>query len=500
MITYGTWFNGQSGLGKMEQSKFPTLTNCDIHEETGLIMPQYAMASESTTPNEACVNAIDPSGNIYFCSTVSGKIWKRTTAGVYSLVATNANGAHTGCRYFNGYLWYWTATKLGYLQVSGSITTSIANPCVVTLASHGIVTAEAVSFTTTGALPTGITAGTTYYARPDTSLTEVNEFWLYDTAAHATSGGATGRVATSGTQSGTHTLWRHSFATGTAFRGSEEHANSLYISNQRYIARIDSANTFSASEFTLPAQYKATCLKSVGDDLLIGTYVSTDVSYCKVFLWDTVSTSWTYEDEVFEIGVNCFIQLDNFIAAQCGTSGAFYYWTGGQMNYLGKIRGITTALGEQMAITYNGRPLFANATKIYSIYKADKDLPLAFCGEYTCTGTITSLAVQGQSLLASVGTGVDKRGTAFATAIIETPEAQTNIKTARVVYDEYPAGIGIETKVQNGSYVSQTPITEANKRYVYFDGGVLENACFQAKITLTPSGANRPKVKSIVLI
>jgi len=496
-IQFGKWWNGLSALGKMQQDKFVTLDNCDIHSEVGLVMPQLAMTSESTTPNEACLNAIDPSGNIFFCSTASGKIWKRTTAGAYSLVATNSNGAHTGCRYFNGFLWYWTSTKLGYYQISGSVTLSIASPCVVTLASHGLVTGQAVTFSTTGALPTGITAGTTYYVRPDTSLTEVNEFWLYDTEAHATTGGSTGRIDTSGSQSGTHTMFVHSFATGTDFREGIEANNTLIIANGRYIARIDATNTFSANELTLPAQYKATCLKNIGDDVLIGTYVSTDVAYCRVFLWDTVSTSWTFEDEVFEIGINCFVQLDNIIVAQCGTSGRFYYWTGRQMSYFGKIRGITTALGEQKSVVYNGRPLFANATKIYSIHREDSALPFAFCGEYTCTGTIQSLAVQGQTLLASVGTGVDKKGTAYATAIIETPESQNKIADIRIGYDIYPEGVGIETKMNGGSYVAQTEIIDINEREVYFDGGLEYGVIAQAKITLTPSGSNIPKVKLI---
>ena len=414
-IVYGQFFNGQSALGKLEQSKFFSMTNCDVHSETGLLMPQLAMESESTTPNEACFNAIDPSGNVYFFSKSSGKTWKRTTAGSYSLVNTNANGAHTGCRYFNGYIWYWTGTKIGHYNLDAT--------------------------------------------------------------------------------------WTDSFATtGTAFRGAEEHANGLYIANGRYIARIDAANTLSVAEFVLPAQYKATELKSIGDDLLIGTYVGTDVAYCKVFLWDTVSTSWTYEDEVFEIGVNCFLQLDNIIAAQCGTSGRLYYWTGSQMSYFGKIRGITTALGEQMSVTFNGRPLLANGTKIYSIHKEDKDLPYAIVGEYTCTGTISSLAVQGQTLLASVGTGVDKRGTSYATAIVETPEAQGKSGKVMVNYDSYPDGIGIEVKVNNGSYVAKTEVISANDMMVYYNGQLPSNVCAQAKITLTPSGSSIPKIKRIIFM
>lgn len=87
-------------------------------------------------------------------------------------------------------------------KLQQTATMTIADPCVVSLTSHGLTTADPVSFSTTGALPTGVTAGTIYFVR----VVNANTFNLYDTAAHATDGGATGRVATSGTQSGTHTI------------------------------------------------------------------------------------------------------------------------------------------------------------------------------------------------------------------------------------------------------------------------------------------------------
>lgn len=84
---------------------------------------------------------------------------------------------------------------------STTVTMTIASPCVLTYTAHGLSNGNAIVFSTTGALPTGLTAGTTYYVRSVTS----NTLNLYDTAAHAVSGGATGRIDTSGTQSGVHT-------------------------------------------------------------------------------------------------------------------------------------------------------------------------------------------------------------------------------------------------------------------------------------------------------
>lgn len=87
--------------------------------------------------------------------------------------------------------------------VGSTVTITIASPGVVTWTGHTLVANDPVYFKTTGALPTGLTAGTKYYVRnPATNTFEVS----------ATSGGAS--INTSGSQSGTHTAsgvgaWNH---------------------------------------------------------------------------------------------------------------------------------------------------------------------------------------------------------------------------------------------------------------------------------------------------
>ncbi len=88
-------------------------------------------------------------------------------------------------------------------KTSAVITMTIADPCVVTWTAHGMVNGTPIMFTNSGgALPTGITASTYYYIR----VINANTFHLYDTYAHAIDTGATtGRIVTSGSQSGVHT-------------------------------------------------------------------------------------------------------------------------------------------------------------------------------------------------------------------------------------------------------------------------------------------------------
>jgi hypothetical protein len=82
----------------------------------------------------------------------------------------------------------------GFHNFSSTVTITIASPGVVTWTAHGFRNGSTIVLTTTGALPTGFTAGTTYFI----VNAAANTFQL-----SATFGGAA--INTSGTQSGTHT-------------------------------------------------------------------------------------------------------------------------------------------------------------------------------------------------------------------------------------------------------------------------------------------------------
>lgn len=84
---------------------------------------------------------------------------------------------------------------------TATVTITIASPGVVSWTSHGLGCGGAVNFTTTGALPTGLSVGTTYYITCGASLL-TNSFQVSTSVANAIAGTS---VNTSGTQSGTHT-------------------------------------------------------------------------------------------------------------------------------------------------------------------------------------------------------------------------------------------------------------------------------------------------------
>lgn len=85
---------------------------------------------------------------------------------------------------------------------SQTVTITIAAPGIFAWASHGLAAGTPVVLTTTGALPTGLVAGTQYFVSSGATLL-TNSFAVSDTLAHAVSG--TNQIATTGTQSGVHT-------------------------------------------------------------------------------------------------------------------------------------------------------------------------------------------------------------------------------------------------------------------------------------------------------
>jgi hypothetical protein len=173
-----------------------------------------------TTQRKSSGYTVVNSDHTILCSTGSGftvtlPVWpgqgqeiviKKVTSDANTLtIAHNANALDVG---LGGALANLSTAATTYpsfvlraVQSALTATMTIASPGVVTVTGHTLVPGQAVIFTTTGALPTGVTLGTIYYAGNISGST----FNLYDTSANGITGGATGRIDTTGTQSGTHT-------------------------------------------------------------------------------------------------------------------------------------------------------------------------------------------------------------------------------------------------------------------------------------------------------
>ncbi|MEI9966171.1 MAG: hypothetical protein WDN67_00625 [Candidatus Moraniibacteriota bacterium] len=424
MPVYNAFFHGE-GRSQYDQNGFDTTSNLDVHSQLGTSQAQLALAVDSSTPNEPSVQATAADGTVYFFSTSTGKTWKRTTGGTYSLVNTNANGAHVNAFFsptLNKIL-YATTTKLGHLVAA---TDTFSD-----------------SFAT-------FTNGSSYHPMAEVNLT-------------------------------------------------------VEIGDGKYVASVSASLTFSANALDIPAQYSVTALKNERNWLLIGTVIGANVSQCEAFLWDTFSSSWTEQDTIYEIGVNCFIEADSFTYAQCGTEGNIYYWTGNRMPFFYQIRNVTTSHGHQKSGVLNGKPLLAIGTDIYSVYKRQGEIDIVVHEYTTTTGSVVSIGVTGTQLLVSNGSNVNKIGTNRSTATATTPRTDGAVKTVIVPYESLNGGtLSLETSVNDSGFVLESGfINDAtNSRYILQRGvsyaGKINHS--KSRITITPSGANSPVIQGINVV
>jgi hypothetical protein len=171
-----------------------------------------------TTLTDAATVALDLSTGNNFVVQLGGN----RTLGAPTNVVANQSGTITVLQDKTGsrtlaYAWpyVWVNATAGTLSTAGAtedqlvyevcsynsatVTITIATPGVVTMNSHGFFHGQRIQITTSGALPTGLTASTTYFVE----TIDANSFYLCTSLADVAAGT---RIATSGSQSGTHTL------------------------------------------------------------------------------------------------------------------------------------------------------------------------------------------------------------------------------------------------------------------------------------------------------
>ncbi len=147
-------------------------------------------------PNGGTPAIID--GSFWENLTTSANFQVTTGNGVLQSLGVNTGGTSSEVILYDG--------------LSSVVTITIASPGVITWPAHDLAAGSAVVFSTTGGLPTGLTAGTIYYVAEDVHLT-ANTFAVSDTKAHALAG--TNQINTSVSQSGTQTGWNVSNPIGT---------------------------------------------------------------------------------------------------------------------------------------------------------------------------------------------------------------------------------------------------------------------------------------------
>ena len=166
-----------------------------------------------------------------------------TPFGIADYYLTSSNVTEADYSAYASGTTYADGDRVIIVSPSATVTMTIASPGVVTWTAHGLPDDTPVRFTTTGALPTGITAGRVYFTRDGTA--SVNAFKLC-----LTPGGAA--INTSGSQSGTHTGLATRHDVYESLVGSNT-GNAPAISPNHWI-RVDSTNRWRMHDNSMGSQ------------------------------------------------------------------------------------------------------------------------------------------------------------------------------------------------------------------------------------------------------
>lgn len=344
----------QKGIGDSPHTGFADIRNADLFSIPGIVRVNRATAKASESVATDLVKWLvkDPNGS-YYALGDTGDVYVSTSGtSSWSDVGGNTETSATGngMAIWKDYLFVARNALLDtYGPLSGAtFTVTIASPAVFTNTAHGLAANDTIIFSTTGALPTGLTAGTTYYV--------ISAGLTADAFEVSTSQGGSA-VNTSGTQSGTHTYkaWKHgwqSLTTDSAWHpmwvGQDD---ILYIGNARYIASVQELTdfvpgttatyTWTAEALDLPEGYRVKCLTELGKNLLIGTIKGTN-SYggeraADIFPWDRSSDSFDLPVRINDFGVHQMQTIGNMVYVVTGFQGSIYVTNGSNYRLLRKL-------------------------------------------------------------------------------------------------------------------------------------------------------------------
>lgn len=336
---------------------------------------------------------------------------------------------------------------------------------------------------------------------------EYSKGYLYYASATKLGRIAEANASSEATWSSHNNAWATFTNTNTKIFKMAEVRGKLLIPNGRQLAWVSYLGAFNANALDFYPDYKITCVHPNGNTAVIG---ADNGNQTAIFTWDTLNSTWLWEDYVPEVGANMFIRLDNEIAIQIGAIGNIYKWTGRTAVLHSRLRNngdITTFLNPYGSANLNGLPLIATTQGIYSIGKADAQFPEAQVIEYTPStagATCYGLQTRGNLIIGGWGSGstygIDKTGTGYATAVITTPE--TKGKELSVYYDTLPGSSTITAQIsKDGGAFTAHLLGNSSDDLMRMKSKeeFSPKRRMQAKVVLTPNGTDVPIIDNIAI-
>ncbi|MFA7287039.1 MAG: hypothetical protein WC052_05250 [Patescibacteria group bacterium] len=306
----------------------------------------------------------------------------------------------------------------------------------------------------------------------------------------------------------------------------------LYIGDKYYVAQVD-AGVFSANALDIDARYRVSALGFMNTDLLIGTYIASNVGQCAIFRWNTWSDSYSVSDSVPEVGVNAFLSNDNQVIVSAGTKGNLYVYDGVALRHSKQIKGDYS--GTNKAVVYNGSvanfhgmPLFGLSNSsgnpatlgLYSLAAHSAAYQTVLNVEYLLSPGNASNVLIGSILAAgddlfvawkdtTSGTvyGVDKldstakhAGAYMVTRVMQYNRFMTKKLKVEIAYRTLNgATLTLTKKVNHTAYAGVTLETDANRLVSRATIDLPDVNTLQLKLLFNASSNNTPEIESIIL-
>jgi len=325
--------------------------------------------------------------------------------------------------------------------------------------------------------------------------------------------------------------------TDTAFHPMIIQNQVLYIGDGNQVAQVDDT-TFSANALDIATPLRIKSLGKISTDLLIGTYVSDNITKTQILRWNTYSISFTSSDEIPEVGINSFIPADNFVLVQAGNQGNMYYYDGLRLELYMKIPGdwSSTAYGEvypNAVANANGQILFGLSNGsgnpadqgIYRIARHSRNHALIMDFPYPIserdTGALVTSSIEIGAILV-VGNDIYcswKNGTTYGVdklnwsakltlayletrIMVQNRESYSNYSNFTVAYSSMPANCSLSLFYDKNyeGYVAYTnEVDDTSRNVVYAEDGV-EATTLQLKISATVSGNTAPEIEGAIVV
>lgn len=312
----------------------------------------------------------------------------------------------------------------------------------------------------------------------------------------------------------------------------------LYIGDANYLASWN-GSAFVANALDIKTPLRISALGKHLTDVLLGTYIASNVQDTEILRWNTWSPSFSSFDNIPEDGVYGFLATDNMVVAVAGQKGNLYAYDGANFQQYKRIPGNWTKTNaakmfNDASINLYGLPIFGISDisgspcdcGLFSYGAYSREYPKVLNLEYpisqgkVASVSIGAVALYGNTILVAwkegSNYGVDKLDTSnkigaltvdgsavagafFESRVIDIERETGKDFTVKIGYRNIPTGTSIQIwqKTNNGSWTQVTDtVNDTDDKMFYGKTRIVDANTIQFRVVLVSSADNAPEVDS----